>query len=567
MMANEQDMPAGGDDWRRIAVVAAVFQLAIALMVGWLLTVNSATSLAAGYFFDQDAWMLAAGGLALLGLACWPMRGAPVVPATHARMLLWSSAAALVAYVGCFVIFHHYAVSRDEQSATFAATYMAGGRLGWPIPASLRDLAQAMMPMHTTVRPGMWVSNYLPVNAAIRALAERLGDQWLAGPLLLLGGALALASAARRIWPDRPHGATVAIVLALTSTQVIVNAATPFAMTGHFALNALWLACFTRGDRRGHAAAMVVGLFASGLHQVHFHIAFVLGFVLWLASDRRYRLAGCYLLACVSYWLLWRYAWPGLLDAELGRALVVSGTGPPPGVSPVLWRLSQLQVSESLTRFIAWQNILLLPLTIVGAGAVRRTTGSARVLIGCAIACAMGLATMVMQDHGYGYRYLHHLIPCFCLLAAGGWLALEERIGRPLPGMILAAGAAFAALVTLPFAAWRTMVASAPYEAAWHAVRSADADYVMVDTRAGAYLQDIVRVQRGGGPVLLDLGYVPELAIARLCAQSRVMVLGEVEARRLGIPVDPDRVVNDREAGERAEQLRRLRCGTPLPLD
>lgn len=557
---------AGGDAWRQAVVVAAVFQLAITLMVGWLLAINRSTSLAAGYFFDHDAYLLTAGGLVLLGMGWWPLRGAPVPALTNRMLFLWCALAALAAYAGTFLVFHHYAVSRDEQSAEFAATYLAAGHMGWPIPPHLRDLAQAMMPMHATVRPGAWLSNYLPVNAAIRAVASLLGDRWLAGPLLLLAGALALASAARRIWPDRPHAATVAVVMALTSTQVVVNAATPFAMTGHFALNALWLACFLHGDRRGHALAIVVGLFASGLHQSHFHIGFVMAFVVWLAIDRRFRLAGCYALACLFYWFLWRHAWPWLLDATMGGQLVVSGTPPPANVNVVLWRLSQLQIGESLTRFIAWQNILLLPLAIAGAGAVRQATGPARILIGCALACGLGLALLVLQDHGYGYRYLHHLIPCFCLLAAGGWLAVEERLGQRLPASILIAGATFALVFTLPVATWRIMVANAPYERAHAAARAAKADYLFVDTRAGAYLQDIVRVEEGPGPVLLDLGYVPAAAVTRLCAGSRVMIFGEAQARHFGIPVDPDRVANAEDAAARAAQLKRLHCGHPLPL-
>ncbi len=564
--AIDQAVAGNGDAWRQAVVVAAVFQLAITLMVGWLLVTNRATSLAAGYFFDHDAYLLTAGGLVLLGMGWWPLRGAPVPALDRRSLFLWSVVVALAAYAGTFLVFHHYAVSRDEQSAEFAATYFAAGRLGWPIPPHLRDLAQAMMPMHTVVRPETWLSSYLPVNAAIRAGVSLLGDQWLAGPLLLLVGIVALASAARQIWPGRPHATIVAVVLALTSTQVIVNAATPFAMTGQFALTAMWLACFLRGGVRGHALAITAGLFASGLHQSHFHIGFVMAFIAWLVMDRRFRLAGCYALACLFYWFMWHHAWAWLLDTMEGLPRPLTGGLLPPGTNPILWRLSQLQIGESLTRFIAWQNILLLPLAIAGVGAVRQATGPARILIGCALACGWGLALLVSQDHGYGYRYLHHLIPCFCLLAAGGWLAIEERLGRRLPASILVVAAAFAAVFTLPVATWRIMVANAPYERAYAAANTAKADYLFVDTRAGAYLQDIVRVEKGPRPVLLDLGYVPAAAVARLCAGSRVMIFGEAQARHFGIPIDPDRVTNAEEAAARAAQIKRLGCGRPMPL-
>lgn len=556
-------------NWSYINYRTGLFQIALTVMVAAMLALSGADSLASQYFFDHDAYLLIAASLVLIGIGSLSSRrGSPVEALSPKKLLACCIVVAAVTYMAVFIVFHHYAVSRDEQAAEFAARYLADGRLGWPLPAPLRNLGKAMMPLYTTIWPSYVSSDYLPINSAIRALFVRIGDQWLAGPVLLAIGIAALWSCARRIWPDRPHATTIAVVMAATSTQLLVNAATPFAMTGHFALNAIWLACFLRGGRAGHAVALVIGLFASGLHQAHFHIVFVMAFVVWLAIDGRCRLAMLYGGACLFYWFIWYFAYVGLMHDILGTPIGIRSSGSALDYPKALiGRLTQMQPGESITRFLAWQNVLLLPLAITGAAAVRRSRGQERILIGCAIACLAALATPILQDHGYGYRYLHPFIPCFCLLAAGGWIALERRAGHALPVLPLAISIAFAGMVTMPVAIWRIMIGAAPYEAAYHAARSAKADYVFVDTRAGAYLQDIVRIEeKNDGPILLDLGYVPARTLTRLCSQASTVVFGEPQARSFGIPVDHYRVVNDADAQARAAQLHALDCYHPMPV-
>jgi hypothetical protein len=566
-MAMMQVTATGQSRWSEVSRRTGLFQIALTAMVAMMLGLSGADSLASWYFFDHDAYLLAAGSVVLIGMSAMSLSGRSVPVPSYARLMLVCAVAGIVAYAGSFLIFHHYAVSRDEQLADFGAGYFAEGRIGWPIPASLHDLGRAMMPLYTNVRPDHLTSDYLPINSAIRALFVRVGDAWLAGPVLLVTGLIALWSCARRIWPEQPQAATIALMMAATSTQILINAATPFAMTGHFALNALWLACVLRGGRLGHALAIGIGVLASGLHQAHFHIVFVLAFVVWMLAERRYRLALAYIAACLSYWLIWRFAYPAVLNGQFGIPIDFRTAPLHQHLAGELARLAQMQPGESLTRFLAWQNLLMLPLAVAGAAGVRHLRGRERILIGCAIACLAGLITPILQDHGYGYRYLHPLLPCFCLLAAGGWIALERQIGRALPGKFLAISIAFAALVTFPVAVWRIMVPAAPYEAAYRAASTADADYVLVDTRAGAYLQDIIRIdptrQR---PVLLDLGYVPAAALDRICAHSRTMLFGERQARAFGIPVDHYRVANHAEARVRAAQLKMLGCYHPMPV-
>lgn len=566
-MTMRQATATDGIGWSYINRRTGLFQIALTLTVAMMLGLSGADSLASWYFFDHDAYLLAAGSIVLIALGGMSLSGRPAPALSRTGLCGVSVAVVALTYAGSFLIFHHYAVSRDEQLAEFASTYLVKGMIGWPIPLHLHDLGRAMMPLYTVVRPDHLTSDYLPINSLIRAAFERLGDQWLAGPFLLAAGIIALWSAAHRIWPGQRHAATVVVVMAATSAQVLVNAASPFAMTGHFALNALWLACFLRGGRLGHATAISIGLMASGLHQAHFHIVFVMAFVVWLATEQRYRLALLYVAACLFYWLTWRFAYPTMLNALLGMPIDFRSATVDQHLTNELKRLAQMQPGESITRFLAWQNVLLLPLAIAGAAAARQTRGHERILIGCAIACLAGLAAPILQDHGYGYRYLHPFIPCFCLLAGGGWIAMERKIGRILPGKFLAVSIVFAAFVTLPVAVWRVMAPAMPYEAAYRAVAAANTEYVFVDGRAGAYLQDIVRIDPDRrSPVLLDLGNVPATALPRLCGHARTMTFGEQQARAFNIPVDHYRVANDAETQARMAQLQRLGCLHPMPV-
>lgn len=551
--------------WKYNSRLTSYFQLALAAIVAFSFLTGNDQGLSQYYFLDCDIYLLLLGSLVLVASTLFIDGGGAVPVITRVRLVGTCLTLAIVTYAACFLVFHHYPMTRDEQSAEFAATYFAAGRLGWPIPAHLRDLGQAMMPLYTEFRPDTWTSTYRPINALVRALFGLLGDRWMAGPALLVLGIASLWSCARRIWPDQPHAATITVAMAATSAQVLLTAATPFAMTGHFGLNALWLACFLRGGPWGHAAAIVVGLFASGLHQVHFHITFVFGFVLWLVIERRFGLALLYAVSCVGYWDIWNSAYPAVLNTMLGGP--APWVDPKPGpLPPAIARLLQLQPGESFTRFIAWQNVLLVPLALLGTRSTRSGKPD-RILIGCTVACIGGLLMPVMQDHGLGYRYLHHLLPCFCLLAGGGWLKLERSRGRPLSSRLLWISVAFSVGVTLPVTIWRTMVWAAPYERAHALIAGADADYVFVDTRAGAYLESIVRVdETRSTPVLLDLGYVPEPRLRALCAGSRTMVFGEVQARSLGIARNLSPVVNEDETARHSALLKRLRCVKPVPV-
>src|SRR5690606_12013197 len=98
---------------------------------------------------------------------------------------------ALAAYLGHYWILSGYDMSRDEQMATFDAAVFAQGELVAPLVGVWRDHADALNTtfMYPAVQSAGWISAYLPLNAALRALLALVGDPALTGPLMTLLGA------------------------------------------------------------------------------------------------------------------------------------------------------------------------------------------------------------------------------------------------------------------------------------------------------------------------------------------------------------------------------------------
>ncbi|MES3151613.1 hypothetical protein O6Y00_04325 [Sphingomonas faeni] len=525
------------------------------------------------YFFHQDLWLLGAGGLMLCILSRLDFGERPLAFGTSGARYLAGAIVlvALLAYAGSFVVTEHYALSRDEAMAEFAADYLQHGHLARAIPPGMNTLGDAMMPWaggRTT--NGIWLSGYLPINSLLRAGAGLLGDRFLAGPLLLGGGCAALWMSARKIWPDRPDAAIVAIVLVLTSTQVFATAMTPFAMTAHFALNAAWLVFYLRRDPIGHATAIAIGLLAAGLHQIQVHILFVTGFIVWDWVSGRRRTALLYAGACLGYLVVWDVLYARvLLNWALGPPTVLLKPGVPSNglIQKFADRIGDLQPMSSLARFAAWQNILVLPLAFAGARGLHDDEGKPTIASAFAVSCMIGLVLMLYQGLGYGYRYLHGLIPCFCLLAAGGWIRLSAQRGRPMPAALLWAGCAFAVLFTAPLALTVSKAFLHPYAAAYRLLRTTPADIVLIDGRGGAFIEDLARVDGPiARPILLDMSYVPLRDLRHLCATRSVMVFDHVQARPLGIRPGGDAGKYARHIATGRALMERLHCGRPVPI-
>ena len=557
-----------GISLRWFVVPAAIWLIAAILSIGH----------PDGLRFEQYLFLTQDAPVATLLLVCLALLPWPRVRAKPGSSFPpWILASAilflvLLAWAGHYWLMSGYTLSRDETLARMTASTLAQqGKLGLAIPPEWRAYHDALSPafLNPMGSDRFWISIYLPGSAAIEALVSQIADPALTQPLLLALGLLALWDGARLLLPNRPDARAVVMLLALTSSQLLFNAMTAYAMTAHFALNMVWLALFLR-DRPGcHVAALLVGALALALHKVQFHILFagpVLAILLW---QRRWKLsaiyAGCYTL----FLLFWMKIYPIILIDALDLAVPAkAATGV--SLSP---RLQSLEPLLYIPRLFAWNNALLLPLAMLGAGLAislwRRGSGQddteqhrTMLFLGLAVGCGLGLLLTVHQGLGWGYRYLHGYIGSFCLLAGLGWTRLHHSPAGLRP-VILTSILATALMIVQAGMIYRM---TTPYARLHAEALARQADVVLVDTRGSAFSQDIIRLEGAPlrPPMLMDLAKLNERQLTDLCREYRVQIIDRDEYRRAGILADDSRPEAARVAALRA-YLNQINCGREDP--
>lgn len=510
----------------RVAALALLILLAGAVLVLPLLM----TRIRAGQptplmLYEQDLVLLPLFGIAVLlfrpGVAGWaPMRPArwqlPVAAAALFAVCLW----------GHWGVFQGIDLSRDEQMAVFDAAIFRAGHLAMPIPPEWRGIAPALnllflLPLGDHAA---WVSAYLPVHAALRALVATVADPAVTSPLLAVVGLVALAAIARRLWPHSPGSRWTAIACYLLSSQVIITGMTAYAMTAHLALNLIWLWLFLRDDRIGVAGALAVGFLATGLHQPLFHPLFALPFLVPLLWQRRWRRVLAYGLgyaAITGFWMAWPiwmsgYAGPipaandveGIaFTARLARQLALIDPG-------AVWTMG-----ANLIRFVTWQHLLLLPLMLLGAiGGWRRWPLVAPLAIGIVLPIVVMGLLLPWQGHGWGYRYLHPVLGNACLLAGYGWRRAEAA-GIDLSRLMM--GASAASLALIPVHGWMTRTMVMTQAVPERRIARLPADVVVIDTAPYSGNLVINAPDLGPGrnrrPIRLDGAMLRPGDIAGLC--------------------------------------------------
>jgi hypothetical protein len=468
--------------------------------------------------------------------------------------------------------------SMDEVLADFDATIFLHGMTTAPVAPEWRPFVPALQWQFRIEAPdnAYWASLYLPVNAAVRAFFELLGDRRLTNPLAAALSLLAIYGIARRLWPERRDAAFLAVGLLATSAQFLVTAITPFAMTLHLALNLAWLWLFLRGGAAGHAGALGVGFAAAGLHQVIFHPLFVAPFVLQLWLERRWRAAAAYTLAYMAICLFWVTYWSFALPAGASETAGGEAFGLVHFVEKSLGLIAAFDLGRSvvmvhnLFRFLTWQSLLALPLAVLGLAVAVRAHGVLRALAaGLALTIVAVWIILPMQGFGWGYRYLHGLLGSLCLLAAFGWITASERLDAAARRSALAvvlAGLAVSAAVLAPVRFYQAWDAVYPWTRAHAAIMRSSAEVVVIDDtglfearvlpRNDPFLRD--------SPKVMMLSFLEEKQIRLLCRNHSVEVFDRPVGEALGMPV--------LEVDAHPEMLRRralmqeLSCGRRLQL-
>jgi hypothetical protein len=406
-------------------------------------------------------------------------------------MLLFGFAVAALLVGGAYTVFGDYPLARDEHMVLFDMAVYEHGRLATPLAPFWRPYAGALVPdflLNSTMPSGL-VSAYLPVNAMVRLAFSKLVDPALLNPLLAVAGGAALLDVARRIFGPQNRACWVVLLIYALSAQMLVNAMTPFSVTGHMALNLIWLAAFLRGGRIGHPIAILTGFLAVGLHQVVFHPFFVAPFLLWRLREGEWRLVLAYAVAYAVIVLWWVY-YPLLPPVQTSFAgAVVAGETHRNFIServmPLLLHRTPgtggLMVLNML-RFFAWQNFTLLPLLVAAVPLAIRERGlPAALLLGILLWLTFVTLVLPYQGLGWGFRYLSPFLGSFALLAGYGYRDLSQRIGDRADGLVLALSAV-TVVAAIPLLVVTTHRFAEPYLALEHLIAAQQTPFVVIDT-------------------------------------------------------------------------------------
>ncbi|MGO8737626.1 hypothetical protein, partial [Rhodoblastus sp.] len=442
--------------------------------------------------------------------------------------------------------------------ADFDAAIFAKGLLAQPLPPLWQAHADALNTnfMLPVSRPTAWVSAYLPMNSALRALVGLFGDPALTGPILTALGLLALWRCARLLWPGEREPAIVAALLYCGSGQILFAGMTSYAMTAHLTLNLLWLWLFLLDRRAADAGALAVAFVATGLHQPLFHPMFAAPFLLWLLRDRAWPRAALYAAgyaAICAFWLAWPIFMHGLVTGP-ASATAITGTDFFSRLTKLVTRFdsaSLIVMAANLLRFFAWQAVLLFPLMLAAIVLAPRQRPTLALAVSAGLPVLVMLIVLAYQGHGFGYRYLHPALGSAILLAAQGWRRLVKDRAW-LRGLTVRA-ALIPVFTILPIQLWfahNLYAASAQIDAR---IKTAKADFVVIGPKDAHYAVDLVvnRPDLSNRPLRIDADFLDEDLIRALCREKATVALPDPSLYRpldRYFPVAPDVAERERTA-------------------
>ncbi|MGZ2411721.1 hypothetical protein ACUXST_001118 [Sphingomonas sp. F9_3S_D5_B_2] len=523
--------------WKRQTALTGLLLLAITVIL----------SRSHVYFFpihqvqSQDALPLFVLSLSLVVSAFWS-------PAWHlpsrlpkARWLLAFAfvLAGLLAFAS-YALMGSFPLSIDERMVLFDMAVYDRLHLASPVAAAWVPYVSALVPaplLNQNMPTGL-VSSYLPMNALLRLAFSKLADPALFNPLLAVAGGVALLDVARGTFGRDNRACWVVLLVYALSAQMLVNTMTVYSMTGHMALNLIWLAAFLRGGRLGHSIAILSAFAATGLHQIAFHPFFAAPFLLWRFQHGERKLALLYAAAYAAI-ILWWAVFPALAAPEVASAVQQA-----PSTS-LMARVTTafaerrgdtgITMFLNLVRFVAWQNLALIPLLSAAIPLAIRGRGlPAALLLGICLWLAFITVVIPFQGHGWGFRYLHPYLGSFALLAGYGYEELRAVTGRRADGLVLALSGV-TAVVTIPLLLAATYRFVQPYVALERLVAAQQAPMVLIDTTPrptmdGRWAGNAIETVRNlpdlsNRPLRISSININSDLLVRLCGRGRIALI------------------------------------------
>lgn len=449
----------------------------------------------------------------------------------------------LALWWGTYAIMENYPVTRDEDMVLFDMVTLAKGRLAEPLAPEWRPYLTTLVPVFLLEVPGnaAFVSSYLPGNAAMRLAFSTIADPALMNPVLIGLSVLALFDIARRLFPDDNRAITVTLLLYVMSSQVLVTAMTDYAMTGHTALNLIWLALFLRDRPWCHVLAMAISVLACGLHQLVFHPLFAGPLLLWRLRQGRYALFAAYTVvfaSALTFWMLY----PGIAIRSAG--VVAAGGAAEPAyfwrdrVLPLILERDKgtvLATLLNLMRYVSWQHLALVPLAAATWPLVRRGEGIALPLFaGIVLTIVFCIIILPFQGHGWGYRYMCGVLGNAVLLGGIGYQRWASRARPVADGLFISLSVM--TLIASVFLMARTHQFIAPYVRVDRLIGSAPSEMVLVDTEEPRAAIDQVRNRPDltNRPLRLSSKEVTASGLAELCRRGTISLVTRADMQAIG---------------------------------
>jgi hypothetical protein len=459
-----------------------------------------------------------------------------LTPPSTLALAIVASLVLVVTLAATFGVMHSLLFSMDEFGADFQARLFASGRMAYALPDDWRPLGRAITPIFVAYRQdtGSWYSAYLPVYALLKTPFVALGASELLNPLLAALAVLTLGAVARRLWPEDGSRPWLAVALLVTSGQFLATSATGYAMPAHLLLNLLWLLLYLRGDARSWAAALVIGVFALGLHSPFPHALFVAPFLVRLLRDKRWKRLGAAALAYGVGGALW-LGWLRLIYA--GTPVQASGLLSVFAIpSPIIIWVNGLSFSLLFT----WQAPLFGLLVVLAVLRARRLSAPlADLAWGVLLTLGFFLFFPATQGHGWGHRYAYQLLGSLALLAAAGADPLISALGERKAQLLIAASLLAAILVQLPLRALQTERFVRPFAEGYRYVTTRPAAVVIVHGNSIWYGQDLLRNDPllRGQPVVVSAGMLTAAQRATLERkyEGHIVDVSDAELVRLGM--------------------------------
>jgi hypothetical protein len=421
----------------------------------------------------------------------WFRRGAPgghspLFLKPRPALLLFAAGVLAVAAVGTWLVFDRYLVTADEYMAEFQARIFLAGKIHQEVPAFWQPMQRLILPTHGVYLPAShsWMSSYLPMYAALRALFMSVRLEWLTNAVLAATSIFAIAALARNIWPNDHRKPLLAAVLLGASPQFLIMAMTGYAMPAHLAFNLVWLWLYSDSTKRRFWLTPFVGVIALGLHQPFFHALFAIPFLARLVRQKRWMPSFWFCAIYVIGIVCWGAWWHNFVPALSKAPSKVFGVHP----------LTPLIQFMYLGLLLGW---LALPLPLLSLLGLSRLREQQPLIRDAAMSCFCALSFYVFvrldQAHGWGDRYFFGELGCLVLIAIVGSDLLAQKIGTSKVLTFVTAGAAASLLLQLPLRCVQAKDFVQPYVEASAAFQRIDADILAFEPRLAWYSADLSR--------------------------------------------------------------------------